>query len=53
VADGKTNSGVVLPHGGPAYFSFVAHDKWRVMVLDSYDLCTMDPVHGSSEDAFR
>ena len=36
-----------------AYFSFLPHPKWRVVVLDPYDVSTIGPGSGDAEDAFK
>ena len=36
-----------------AYFSFLPHPKWRIVVLDPYDVSTIGPGSGDAEDAFK
>jgi len=37
----------------PAYFSFLPHPKWRIIVLDPYDISTISPASGNIDHAFR
>lgn len=39
--------------GGRSYYSFSPHRGWRFVVLDPYDISTIEPIHPSGVDVAR
>jgi manganese-dependent ADP-ribose/CDP-alcohol diphosphatase len=39
--------------GGSSYYSFTPHSGWRFIILDSYDISVVDPIHPTGRLAAR